>query len=93
MSQYIKNRPYRISRIVCNYSGMFGGFTDVKYIREHTMTSLGYMNSVSAANGGSANTLTPDEQFLYSPMGSTSLTSGTLWVRYRRSATTVSSVR
>ena len=79
MSQYIKNRPYRISRIVCNYSGMFGGFTDVKYIREHTMTSLGYMNSVSAANGGTANTLTPDEQFLYSPMGSTSLISEYFW--------------
>ena len=77
--QFIKNRPYRISRIVQNYSGMFGSFTDVKYIREHTMTSLGYQNSVYAANGGTTNTLTPDEQFLYSPMGSTSLISEYFW--------------
>ena len=79
LNQYIKNRPYRITRIVQNYSGMFGPFTDVKYIREHTMTSLGYFNSVSAANGGTSNTLTPDEQFLYSPMGSTSLMSEYFW--------------
>ena len=79
LSQYIKNRPYRISRIVCNYSGMFGPFTDVKYIREHTMTSLGYFNSVYAGNGGTTNTLTPDEQFLYTPMGSTSLMSEYFW--------------
>ena len=78
-TQYIKNRPYRISRIVQNYSGMFGGFTDVKYIREHTVTSLGYLNSIAAVNGGSANTLTPDEQFLYTPMGSTSLISEYFW--------------
>lgn len=78
-SQYIKNRPYRISRLVCNYTGMFGGFTDVKYIREHTMTSLGYMNSVAKVNGGTDQTLTPNEQFLYSPMGSTSLISEYFW--------------
>ena len=77
--QFIKNRPYRISRIVQNYSGMFGSFTDVKYIREHTMTSLGYLNSVYAANGGTTNTLTPDEQFLYSPMGAGSLMSEYFW--------------
>ena len=77
--QFIKNRPYRISRLVTNYSGMFGSFSDVKYIREHTMTSLGYINSVYAANGGTTNTLTPDEQFLYSPMGSTSLISEYFW--------------
>ena len=81
-SQYIKNRPYRISRLTNNYSGMFGGFTDVKYIREHTVTSLGYMNSVTKMNGGDSgtnDTLTPDEQFLYSPMGSTALMSEYFW--------------
>ena len=77
--QFIKNRPYRISRIVQNYSGMFGSFTDVKYIREHTMTSLGYLNSVYAANGGTTNTLTPDEQFLYSPLDAGSLMSEYFW--------------
>ncbi len=77
--QYIKNRAYRISRLVSNYSGMFGGFTDVAYIRDHTVTSLGYMNSIYVANGGTANSLTPDEQFLYSPNGSTSLMSEYFW--------------
>lgn len=79
MDQYIKNRAYRISRLTNNYSGMFGGFTDVAYIRDHTVTSLGYMNSISAINSGTSNTLTPDEQFLYSPMGSTSLMSEYFW--------------
>ena len=77
--QFIKNRPYRISRLVTNYTGMFGSFTDVKYLREHTMTSLGYINSVYAANGGTANTLTPDEQFLYNPFNAGSLMSEYFW--------------
>ena len=78
-NQYIKNRPYRISRLTNNYSGMFGGFTDVEYIREHAVTSLGYENSIAAVNGGTDQTLTPDEQFLYSPMGSTALISEYFW--------------
>jgi TonB-linked SusC/RagA family outer membrane protein len=77
--QYIKNRAYRISRLTNNYSGMFGGFTDIAYIRDHTVTSLGYMNSISAINGGTANSLTPDEQFLYTPNGSSSLMSEYFW--------------
>jgi TonB-linked SusC/RagA family outer membrane protein len=79
LNQYIKNRAYRISRLTNNYSGMFGGFTDVAYIRDHTITSLGYLNSIAAINGGTNNTLTPDEQFLYSPMGSTSLMTEYFW--------------
>ncbi|MBR0433974.1 MAG: SusC/RagA family TonB-linked outer membrane protein [Bacteroidaceae bacterium] len=78
-NQYIKNRPYRISRLVTNYSGMAGSFTDIAYIRDHTVTSLGYKNSIHALNGGTSNTLTPDEQFLYSPMGSTSLIDEYFW--------------
>lgn len=78
-TQYIKNRPYRISRLTNNYSGMFGGFTDVEYIRKHTVTSDGYMNTVAKINGGTDETLTPNEQFLYSPMGSTSLVSEYFW--------------
>ena len=78
-NQYIKNRAYRISRLTNNFTGMFGGFTDVAYIRDHTVTSLGYMNSIAAVNGGTSNTLTPDEQFLYTPMGSTSLMEEYFW--------------
>lgn len=78
-TQFIKNRAYRISRLVNNYSGMMSGFTDVAYIRDHTVTSLGYLNSVAGVNSGTDDTLTPDEQFLYSPMGSTSLMSEYFW--------------
>ena len=81
--QRIKNRPYRISRLTNNYSGMFGGFTDIAYIRDHTVTSLGYLNGVAQINGGSPNTMTPDETFLYSPMGSTSLISEYFWKVFR----------
>lgn len=79
MNQYIKNRPYRISRLTNNYGGMFGGFTDIEYIREHTKTSLGYKNSIFHLNGGTKETQTPDEQFLYSPMGSTALIDEYFW--------------
>ena len=81
-SQYIKNRPYRISRLTNNYTGMMGGFTDVEYIRKHTMTSAGYQNSIAKINGGTDQTMTPDEQFLYTPMGSTSLMSEYFWNIY-----------
>ena len=46
--QDIKNRPYRITRLTNNYSGMANAFDDVAYIRDHTITSLGYMNVHSA---------------------------------------------
>ena len=62
---------------------MFGGFTDIAYIRDHTVTSLGYLNGVAQINGGSPNTMTPDETFLYSPMGSTSLISEYFWKVFR----------
>ncbi len=78
-NQYIKNRAYRISRLTNNYAGMFGGFTDIEYIRKHTVTSLGYMNSTWVGNQGTANTLTPDEQFLYTPNGSTALIDEYFW--------------
>ena len=77
-TQYIKNRPYRISRLVTNFTGMFNGFTDVAWIRDHTMTSLGYLNSIAAVNGGTLDTLTPDEQFLYDS-GSSSMMSEYFW--------------
>ena len=44
MNQSVKNRPYRISRLTNNFSGMFGAFDDVAYVREHTITSAGYQN-------------------------------------------------
>lgn len=79
MRQFIKNRPYRISRLTNNYSGMFSGITDIKYLREHTMTTAGYMNSTALINGGTDQTITPNEQWLYSPFGSTSLVSEYFW--------------
>jgi TonB-linked SusC/RagA family outer membrane protein len=61
--QSIKNRPYRISRITNNFSGMFGSFEDVGLMREMTVTSLGYKN-VESTNSG---TITPDETFFFNP--------------------------
>ena len=78
-NQYIKNRAYRISRLTNNYSGMIGGFTDVAYIRDHTMNSDGYKNSISKYNGGTDQTTRPEEQFLYTPMGSSSLVDEYFW--------------
>ena len=46
MKQNIKNRPYRISRLVTNFAGMVGSFDDAKYFREHTVTAAGYQNRV-----------------------------------------------
>lgn len=59
----IKNRPYRISRLTNNFSGMAGPFDDVAYLRENTRTSLGYKNQVYNA----AKHLTPDEGFEWTP--------------------------
>lgn len=63
MLQDQKNPPYRISRLTNNFSGMAGTFDDVKYLREHTKTSLGYLNQVYT----SSTHLTPDEGFEWSP--------------------------
>ena len=61
MNQSVKNRPYRISRITNNFSGLFGAFDDVKWVREHTITSLGYQNR----EAGNTQNLTPDEGWVY----------------------------
>lgn len=58
-----KNPPYRISRLTNNFSGMVGPFDDVKYLREHTRTSLGYLNRIY----NDVNQLTPDEGFEWTP--------------------------
>ena len=44
MNQQVRNRAYRMARLVTNYTGMFGAFDDIKYYREHTVTSAGYQN-------------------------------------------------
>ena len=44
MNQSVKNRPYRISRLVTNFTGMVGSFEDLAYYREHTVTAAGYRN-------------------------------------------------
>ena len=58
--QNIKNRPYRISRLTNNFSGMANAWTDVKYIRENTITSRGYRNVIAPNR-----TPTMDEAFAY----------------------------
>jgi TonB-linked SusC/RagA family outer membrane protein len=44
MNQSVKNRPYRISRLVTNFTGMVGSFEDLAYYRKHTVTAAGYRN-------------------------------------------------
>lgn len=61
--QDIKNRPYRISRLTNNFTGMFGPFDDIKYLRESASTSLGYLNKVYS----DSKQLTPDEGYEFTP--------------------------
>lgn len=67
MYQNVKNRPYRISRLTNNFSGMFGAFDDIAYVREHAVTAAGYMNRTY----NSTNHENPAEGWAYSlPFGS-----------------------
>lgn len=63
--QDIKNRPYRISRLTNNFTGMPGPFDDVKYLRNSTITSLGYRNNVYT--DASVANITPNEAYWYKP--------------------------
>lgn len=74
--QSIKNRPYRISRLTNNFGGMFGAWDDIKWIRDHTVTSLGYMNTTVTDK-----TPTPDEAFAYWP-GCSALVNEYYWNIY-----------
>lgn len=71
--QDIKNRPYRISRLTNNFGGMFNAWDDVAYIRNHTITSLGYMNVSEPEQS-----LTPNESFAYT-LGAKALVSEYFW--------------
>lgn len=62
MRESVKNRPYRISRITNNFTGMPNSFDDMALMRNMTMTSMGYKN-VFGANP----TLTPKESFAFTP--------------------------
>ena len=44
MYQNVKNRPYRISRMVTNFGGMFGAFDPVGEYRKRVRTSAGFYN-------------------------------------------------
>jgi len=77
MRQYVKNRPYRIYRLISNYGGMFNGFTDVAYLRDHTLTSKGFMMAFTPTS----NSETPEENLAYSP-ACTSLVSEYFWNIY-----------
>ena len=62
MRQHVKNRAYRISRLLTNYAGMFTGYDDIAAMKNSTVTSLGYMNVPYTSN-----TLTPDEAWDWNP--------------------------
>ena len=71
--QYYKNRPYRISRLTNNMTGMANAWTDVKSIRNHTVTSRGYLNVIAPDRSP-----TPDESFVYN-FGCYDLVTGYFW--------------
>ncbi len=50
MRQHVKNRAYRISRLLTNYAGMFTGYDDIAAMKNSTVTSLGYMNGPYTSN-------------------------------------------
>ena len=63
MNQNVKNRPYRTSRLVTNYGGMFGSFDPVGVYRDRTVTAAGYHNRVYTSNTHE----NPAEGWEYSP--------------------------
>ena len=63
MNQNVKNRPYRISRLVTNFTGMVGSFEDLAYYRQHTVTTAGYKNRAYTSSSHE----NPEEGWEYSP--------------------------
>ncbi len=63
MNQHIKNRPFRISRLVSSYNSMIGAFDDLAYARDHIVTSAGYQNRAYT----SASHENPAEGWEYTP--------------------------
>jgi TonB-linked SusC/RagA family outer membrane protein len=76
MREQVKNRPYRISRVTNNFSGMFGTFDDLSLFKNTFVTSLGYMNMTYSPT---AETLTPDETYAYAPAFMSGLGNEYLW--------------
>ena len=74
LNNQIKNRPYRISRLVTNFTGMVGSFEDLAYYREHTVTAAGYRNREYTSSSHE----NPAEGWEYSP-GVPSLISEYFW--------------
>ena len=68
--QNVNNPPYRLSRLLNNFSGMFGPFDDINYLRNSTRTSLGYQNQIYNA----PNQLTPNEGYEWTPAVSSLVT-------------------
>ncbi|MDR0421495.1 MAG: SusC/RagA family TonB-linked outer membrane protein [Proteiniphilum sp.] len=76
MREKVQNRPYRISRVTNNFSGMFSVFDDLKLFRDTYITSLGYRNVV---NSPDTETLTPNEAYAYKPAFMDGLGGEYLW--------------
>ena len=50
LKENIKNRPYKIYETVSSFSGLFGAFDNMAWVREHSVTSAGYRNRVYTAS-------------------------------------------
>lgn len=63
MNQYVKNRPYRIARLVANYGGMFGAYDDIAAYRDRAVTSAGFKNRAYTSSTHE----NPEEGWEYGP--------------------------
>lgn len=75
ITEHIKNRPYRMYRLLCNFAGMFGAFDDINYIRNSAVTSAGYLNQVWSAS----NHENPAEGYEYNFSSKSGLVDEYLW--------------
>ena len=74
LKENIKNRPFKTYDVVCSFSGMFGAFDNMAWVREHSVTSAGYRNRVYTE----ATHENPSEGFAYDlPFGN--IVGGYFW--------------
>ena len=65
INQFTHNRPYKVDRMINNFTGMMDRFEKAEWYFEHYQTSLGYR--FRTGNQASA---TPDENITYAPFRS-----------------------
>lgn len=62
INQYTKNRPYKVDRMINNFTGMMDRFERAEWYFDNYQTSLGYRFRT-----GTQESATPDENIIYQP--------------------------